>query len=395
MRPLALALCVALAASAASAQELDVDAREVRPRPRRPALATDAHETGVEEQTRGVFSSSRAQTRPSTHAPPPRRLLVLPQTPLPQEEKKPCASGRMGDQMDLPSGFSFRVVSRGDASDDWFGRLGRGESPAFDDDDALLSSLAATAFPGARGVSPLDALFAPFGTPTYATSPDGARELSLRPPADVLRRIYFQSPPRRAMMPRATTTTTFVVRGSDGADVDDLVRFAVNEAEAAMDALENDPRGGGVRVRYVPRDDAGDGEDAAFVAGAGGDDASATTAAPGSFLESLSPWTRFATTGAGSVALIAAVVSLAFAALLACSPRCRRGSSDLQLACCDDAEEDELRPLTVAEVSAATPLRYDFEETKKTKDGYERGVESDDGEELIVIRPMSPEPMRK
>ena len=26
---------------------------------------------------------------------------------------------------------------------------------------------------------------------------------------------------------------------------------------------------------------------------------------------------------------------------------------------------------------------------------YERGVESDDGEELIVIRPMSPEPMRK
>ena len=198
------------------------------------------------------------------------------------------------------------------------------------------------------------------------------------------------------MMPRATTTTTFVVRGGDGADVDDLVRFAVNEAEAAMDALENDPRGGGVRVRYVPRDDAGDGEDAAFVAGAGGDDASATTAAPGSFLESLSPWTRAATTGAGSVALIAAVVSLAFAALLACSSsRCRRGSSDLQLACCDDAEEDELRPLTVAEVSAATPLRYDFEETKKTKDGNERGVESDDGEELIVIRPMSPEPMRK
>ena len=301
----------------------------------------------------------------------------------------------MGDQMDLPSGFSFRVVSRGDASDDWFGRLGRGESPAHDDDDALLSTLAAAAFPGARGVSPLDALFAPFGTPTYATSPDGARELSLRPPADVLRRVYFQSPPRRAMMPRATTTTTFVVRGGDAADADDLVRFAVNEAEAAMDALENDPRGGGVRVRYVPRDDAGDGEDAAFVAGAGGDDASATTAAPGSFLESLSPWTRFATTGAGSVALIAAVVSLAFAALLACSPRCRRGSSDLQLACCDDAEEDELRPLTVAEVSAATPLRYDFEETKKTKDGYERGVESDDGEELIVIRPMSPEPMRK
>jgi hypothetical protein len=302
----------------------------------------------------------------------------------------------MGDQMDLPSGFSFRVVSRGDASDDWFGRLGRGESPAADDDDALLSTLAAAAFPGARGVSPLDALFAPFGTPTYATSPDGARELSLRPPADVLRRVYFQSPPRRAMMPRATTTTTFVVRGGDAADVDDLVRFAVNEAEAAMDALENDPRGGGVRVRYVPRDDAGDGEDAAFVAGAGGDDAAATTAAPGSFLESLSPWTRFATTGAGSVALIAAVVSLAFAALLACSSsRCRRGSSDLQLACCDDAEEDELRPLTVAEVSAATPLRYDFEETKKTKDGYERGVESDDGEELIVIRPMSPEPMRK
>ena len=393
MRPLALALCVALAASAASAQELDVDAREVRPRPRRPALATDAHETGVENKLAGFFS--RAQTRPPTHAPPPRRLLVLPQTPLPQEEKKPCASGRMGDQMDLPSGFSFRVVSRGDASDDWFGRLGRGESPAFDDDDALLSSLAAAAFPGARGVSPLDALFAPFGTPTYATSPDGAQELSLRPPADVLRRVYFQSPPRRAMMPRATTTTTFVVRGGDGADVDDLVRFAVNEAEAAMDALENDPRGDGVRVRYVPRDDAGDGEDAAFVAGAGGEDASATTAAPGSFLESLSPWTRAATTGAGSVALIAAVVSLAFAALLACSSsRCRRGS-DLQLACCDDAEEDELRPLTVAEVSAATPLRYDFEETKKTKDGYERGVESDDGEELIVIRPMSPEPMRK
>lgn len=393
MRPLALALCVALAASAASAQELDVDAREVRPRPRRPALATDAHETGVENKLAGFFS--RAQTRPPTHAAPPRRLLLLPQTPLPQEEKKPCASGRMGDQMDLPSGFSFRVVSRDASDDDWFGRLGRGESPAADDGDALLSSLAAAAFPGARGVSPLDALFAPFGTPTYATSPDGAQELSLRPPADVLRRVYFQSPPRRAMMPRATTTTTFVVRGSDGADVDDLVRFAVNEAEAAMDALENDPRGGGVRVRYVPRDDAGDGEDAAFVAGAGGDVASATTAAPGSFLESLSPWTRFATTGAGSVALIAAVVSLAFAALLACSPRCRRGSSDLQLACCDDAEEDELRPLTVAEVSAATPLRYDFEETKKTKDGYERGVESDDGEELIVIRPMSPEPMRK
>ena len=300
----------------------------------------------------------------------------------------------MGDQMDLPSGFSFRVVSRGDASDDWFGRLGRGESPAFDDDDALLSTLAAAAFPGARGVSPLDALFAPFGTPTYATSPDGARELSLRPPADVLRRVYFQSPPRRAMMPRAPPPPPSSCRGGDAADVDDLVRFAVNEAEAAMDALENDPRGDGVRVRYVPRDDAGDGEDAAFVAGAGGEDASADRR-PGSFLESLSPWTRAATTGAGSVALIAAVVSLAFAALLACSSsRCRRGS-DLQLACCDDAEEDELRPLTVAEVSAATPLRYDFEETKKTKDGYERGVESDDGEELIVIRPMSPEPMRK
>jgi hypothetical protein len=301
----------------------------------------------------------------------------------------------MGDQMDLPSGFSFRVVSRGDASDDWFGRLGRGESSAADDDDAFISSLAAAAFPGARGVSPLDALFAPFGTPTYATSPDGARELSLRPPADVLRRVYFQSPPRRAMMPvpaRATATTTFVVRGGDGVGVDDLVRFAVNEAEAAMDALENDPRGD-VRVRDVPRDDAGDGEDAAFVAGAGGDDAAATTSA-GSFLESLAPWTR-AATGAGSVALIAAVVSLTFAALLACSSRCRRRGSDLQLACCDDAEEDELRPLTVAEVSAATPLRYDFEETKKTKDGYERGVESDDGEELIVIRPMSPEPMRK
>ena len=158
-----------------------------------------------------------------------------------------------------------------------------------------------------------------------------------------------------------------------------------------MDALENDPRGGGVRVRYVPRDDAGDGEDAAFVAGAGGDDASATTAAPGSSAESLSPWTRAATTGAGSVAPDRGGRFAAFAALLACSSsRCRRGSSDLQLACCDDAEEDELRPLTVAEVSAATPLRYDFEETKKTKDGNERGVESDDGEELIVIRPMSP-----
>ena len=122
----------------------------------------------------------------------------------------------MGDQMDLPSGFSFRVVSRGDASDDWFGRrLGRGELARPTTTTRSSPPSPPPRAPGARGVSPLDALFAPFGTPTYATSPDGARELSSAPPADVLRRVYFQSPPRRAMMPRATTTTARL-RGGDG-----------------------------------------------------------------------------------------------------------------------------------------------------------------------------------
>ena len=182
MRPLALALCVALAASAASAQELDVDAREVRPRPRRPALATDAHETGVESKLAGFFFRPLERKRgPRLTPPPPPPPRPPADSPAPggEETVRERPDGRPDGppvrilvSRRLPRRRVRRLVRPPRAR-----RISRGRRRR----RAPLHPRRRRVPGSARGL-PLDALFAPFGTPTYATSPDGARELSLRPP---------------------------------------------------------------------------------------------------------------------------------------------------------------------------------------------------------------------
>lgn len=285
----------------------------------------------------------------------------------------------MGDQMALPAGFTFRVFGTADGDDV------RASVASFGYESAGAGS-AEMRF-GALPLA-LDALLSSVTTERYLV------------PSYVTRRVYItQQDPIAARLAAGESL--------DDAPSDDLFEVS-REASSVMDALQ--------RIRDDP-------DGAWFPVNPAADDARAfrrDDPEPARFVEPRAEPFPFPDVGprpdrpepprhrarypgafpdagrlflaASSVCFVAAVVWLSFAAMTTCATWWSRRFFGLGGAGARGCGEDA--PLTVREVSHATPLLYDYEDrVGAVRDRPMRNLASGDSEEeLLVLVPVGPEP---
>jgi hypothetical protein len=299
----------------------------------------------------------------------------------------------MGDQMALPAGFTFRVFGTADRDDV------RASVASFGYESAGAGS-AEMRF-GALPLA-LDALLSSVTTDRYLV------------PSYVTRRVYItQQDPIAARLAagesldaRVAFPADFALPADfDDASSDDLFEVA-REASSVMDALQrirDDPDGAWFPVnpaaddaRAFRRDDP---EPARFVepraepfpfpdVGPERPEPPRHRARyPGAF-----PDAGRLVLAASSVCFVAAVVWLSFAAMTTCATWWSRRFFGLGGTGARGCGEDA--PLTVREVSHATPLLYDYEDrVGAVRDRPMRNLASGDSEEeLLVLVPVGPEP---
>lgn len=288
----------------------------------------------------------------------------------------------MGDQMALPAGFTFRAFGTADGDDV------RASVASFGYESAGAGS-AEMRF-GALPLA-LDALLSSVTTERYLV------------PSYVTRRVYItQQDPIAARLAAGESLDARVAFPADFDDAssDDLFEVA-REASSVMDALQrirDDPDGAWFPVnpaaddaRAFRRDDP---EPARFVAPRAEpfpfpdvgprperpEPPRHRARYPGAF-----PDAGRLVLAASSVCFVAAVVWLSFAAMTTCATWWSRRFFGL-------GGEDA--PLTVREVSHATPLLYDYEDrVGAVIDRPMRNLASGDSEEeLLVLVPVGPEP---
>ena len=292
----------------------------------------------------------------------------------------------MGDQMALPAGFTFRVFGTADGDDV------RASVASFGYESAGAGS-AEMRF-GALPLA-LDALLSSVTTERYPV------------PSYVTRRVYItQQDPIAARLAAGESLDARVAFPADFDDAssDDLFEVA-REASSVMDALQrvrDDPDGAWFPVnpaaddaRAFRRDDP---EPARFVApraepfpfpdvGPERPEPPRHRARyPGAF-----PDAGRLVLAASSVCFVAAVVWFSFAAMTTCATWWSRRFFGLGGAGARGCGEDA--PLTVREVSHATPLLYEYEDrVGAVRERPMRNLASGDSEEeLLVLVPVAPE----